>query len=300
MNQPQTPCPQCGTESEWIRNDAGPGRCANCGFPRLPLEYRQLPRPSSFYTPTHWTSLVFMIILSPVFALLGGLMVFAPVTSFASAFQTLRDGVVTTKGRITHVKAIRGEKTSIVSMEFLIANKGIFSQIKTSGFVITPFLVGTLKSGQVIDIIVPVSDPKAAIIRNDLPGWLATSALCLYLLGIFLLFGIPILIIALMIPPLMILETFRLCRFHAHGQLTQAIIIDKWEIVYTVDEDNLERTKKFTAYAYKVGASEQIYSTGECASDLFSSLQLSQCRIGDAITVRYLPSNPMISIAQRS
>lgn len=104
---------------------------------------------------------------------------------------------------------------------------GISNQIKTSSSVITPLLAGTPKRGQEVNIIYSAFDPKAAIIRNDLPGILILSPLALYM-GVFFLsiggiamIGAPLRILAL------IRDMFRLHRLHAHGEHTQAIIIDK-------------------------------------------------------------------------
>jgi hypothetical protein len=240
------------------------------------------------------------MITFPFVALVGAMMVFVSVYSFVSTFSVLQGGVVTTKGRITAVDISKDKESSTVSMEFAMLKNGISNQIKTSSSVITPFLAGTLKRGQEVNIIYSASNPKAAIIRNDLPGILILSPLAFYM-GVFFLFlggimliGAPLRILAL------ISDMFRLHRLHAHGEHIQAIIIDKWEEVIYSDEDNSKSITTFVSYAYKAGASEQIHTNSECTSEWFSNQRLSQGRIGDCIPVRYLPNRPMISMAERS
>jgi hypothetical protein len=241
-----------------------------------------------------------MMITFPFVALVGAMMVFASVYSFASTFSVLQGGVVTTEGRITAVDISKDKESSTVSMEFAMLKNGISNQIKTSSSVITPFLAGMLKRGQEVNIIYSASNPKVAIIRNDLPGILIFSPLALYMgvfflpLGGIMLIGAPLRILAL------IRDMFRLHRLHAHGEHTQAIIIDKWEEVAYSDEDNSKSITTFVSYAYKVGATEQIHTNSECTSEWFSNQRLSQGRIGDYIPMRYLPNRPMISMAERS
>ena len=300
MNQPQTPCPQCGTDSKWIRNDAGPGRCANCGFPRLPLETSHLPHQRGCSATAHWASQILMMITRLGFTLVGAMLFLASVYSFVSTFHVLQGGVVSTKGRVTTVDVSKDKESSTISMEFTIVKNGIPNQIETSSSVSTPFLAGTPKRGQAVDIIYSASDPKIAITRNDLPSLLIASPLVFYMDVLFLCIGSATMIAA----PFSILALIRdmliLYRLHIHGQHTQAIIIDRWETVSYIDEDGSASVATFVGYAYKTGASEQIHTNSECTSQWPPNQRLSQGRIGDRIPVLYLPNRPMISMAERS
>jgi hypothetical protein len=135
-----------------------------------------------------------------------------------------------------------------------------------------------LETGGSVEVIYAESDPETSAVRlNWAPPdfWAPLFIFTLEFIG--LAFGGWLLSIG-------IKAGKNNLNLHSKGQETPAIIFDRWE------ESGSDSSFYYVAYAYRVpGFGKQIFTNAEQSSDAYQKL-----KIGDTVSVRYLPADPKI------
>jgi hypothetical protein len=307
MDSSLTHCPQCGAEIKKSRDGSSPARCAYCGT-HLPQPANAAPpRPAPVERPTPAPAAADAAPLPPEYSRLkrpkpsgpreavGCILLFGLMwTLFSAIFPVVGIGIfvneqrdynrlsqegVTVRGTITALEIDdSGDSTSYyVSYQFTASLNGDPTQVNARESVSSSFY-NDLETGQKIDVLYAASDPNLSALKAEFgPPNVWFSLIFVGMGSWFVLIGL-----GMMYSGVKTMSELNRLRFL--GRQVQAIVFDRWQ-----DRDSEGDVTYFVAYAFKVGPSQQIVTAAEQNSKLYQKY-----RIGDIVTVRYVPSQPTI------
>jgi len=307
MDQPVSTCPQCGAAIKPLPGGASPARCASCGasLPRsdqaawlrppsartpvaspapaaaalLPPEYSRLPRPKPSSPRGGLGCLIIFGLGWTLFSIVFVIMGAGSYLNAQNRYHRLSQEGLTVPGVVTGLEIDdSGDSTSYyVSYQFTAAIEGDSTQVKARDS-ISSELYDRLEKGQAIDVLYAASDPNLSVVKpNFHPPDLILPVVFTGMGGLFVLIGLGIIYVGGK-------AVSELSELRSRGRQVQGIIFDRWQ-----DKDSDGDPTYFVAYAFKVGAQQQIMTHAEQNTKLFH-----KCRIGDTVAVRYVPDRPTI------
>ena len=305
-------CPRCGAKSSQPATRLD-WRCAFCGtinpadvskpaqfepdsipallflppvsldHPGLPAEYAGLKRPRSSTPLT--TQGCGMLAFGIIWTLICSVFLFFGVGFFVT--QAVEYQRLTTEGQIARAAITQldvddsGDSTSYSLTYQFTARVNGDSMPFTHRESISQSAYAALRVGQTIEVRYAGSDPNVSRLKsevqppNPLVG-LATVGVG----GLFTLIGVVILLAG-------IKAQGQLMKLRSSGQVTSAILFDRWK-----DTDSEGSASYYVAYVFQVPSSRGHLQFTRAEQN---RMLYDRCKVGDILTVRYLPANPEVS-----
>jgi len=302
MTSSPVTCSQCGAEVHTATAQNGFVHCEYCGASvpvnnfspqknqpvqsnpstmndsNLPLEYARLERPKP--SPSLESSGC-SVVLGLIWTIFSSVFVVVGVVFFSNEYieynRLTKEGISTT-AIITGLNVDdSGDSTSyLVYYQFRAPVNGGLTRFENNESVSSGFY-SSLWVEQKIEILYAASDPSISVIKSEFDSPSVIFPLVFSGLGgLFVLIGLGLLYGS-------IRAQYHLRLLRSEGHQTMGFIIDRWR-----DKDSEGTTIYFIAYAFKeLGG--QIISRAEQNHTLYQKY-----KIGDTISIRYLPYNPSI------
>jgi len=240
----------------------------------LPTEYARLKRPKPSLTLEKPYSSLFIGLIMVILVLVLAWDLFG--TNIIVEYKLLSHEVESTKATIVDINKVgSGDSPNCrIQYDFKAPDKNGSLKFIQESKKISCSLYDELKVLQNIEILYVTSNPSVSVIKSEhhFPSSLIIAAYSFMVL------------LGLGISHLGFNALSRRKQLSEGGKQTQAILFDRWE-----EKDSEDSKSYYVAYAFKIltNQGEQIISLAEDNEKAYQ-----QYRVGDSITIRYLPEKP--------
>jgi len=247
--------------------------------PPLPAELSNLKRPKAAGNLLENIFLLLFAIPWTLCSLSGLFMMGGTLIRDYSTYYRLRDEGQTVRGTVTQL-SIDDSDDSVsyaVSYRFKAPIQGDWTTFDGYDSV-SETVYRQLETGGSLEVIYVASEPAVSAVKAD---WRPPDNSMIIFMVLWGTFGLGI-------GGFMLVRSFRAGKefldLRSRGQLTQAIVFDKWEV------SGSENSSCYVAYAYRIpGFGKQLLTSAQQSYQAYKKLQP-----GETVSIRYLPDKPQV------